>query len=549
MVRVVLKAQTVLVVLGSPVDQFLQMVLHFQRLPEVLQVLQVLEDQRILFHPLGPMVPVVLYRLLPLEDLLVLSVQVVPGTLADPMVLRVPMDPDCLCHQLDLAVPMGPGSRLGPWVQKDQDHRLGLCRPLDHWDQVVRQILAGLMVQWDPRVLVVLMAPKVLEVQMVPEDQVPQVDLEVPGTRPVPEGHFGPLVLGLRKPHFRPGHHHFLLVRSHLEVQEIQVFQLVPVTLRDLEVQPDWILVFPVDLRVQAVPTDRMDQCHLGVQRDQGALPIQKDLMVLVVRMVLVVLMVLEIQETLYRPEVLATQMVLQVLSSQTDPVAQVGNREVRWFQRDQADRKAQGNQADPKVLDLLVLLVVRMVPIGLLDQKVLFLLWFPSIQCLLVVRLVLLVPETRVVPVDPALPRSHLVLLVLMVPAHRSDRLVLRVQGVPQVQVGPDFRHHHFAHFGLHFRQVLEVQVVLGNLNFPMVRGHRRDQTNQVRLVDRESRRVLVDQGFQLLLTDLVVLWGQVVLEGLLAPLGLETQSRPGRHLPPCHLYFPEIPSILLLL
>jgi len=129
---VVLKAQTVLVVLKSPVDQFHQMDLHFQRLPEVLQVLQVLGNQQVLFHLLDPKVPVVLYRLLHLEDLMVLSVQVVPGTLADPMVLRVPMDPDCLCHQLDLMVPLGPDSRLGPWVQKDQDHRLSLYRPLDH---------------------------------------------------------------------------------------------------------------------------------------------------------------------------------------------------------------------------------------------------------------------------------------------------------------------------------------------------------------------------------------------------------------------------------
>jgi len=189
------------------------------------------------------------------------------------------------------------------------------------------------------------------------------------------------------------------------------------------------------------------------------------------------------------------------------------------------------------------------MVQIGLLDQKVLFLLWFPSIQCLLVVQLVLLVPETQVPPVDPALPRSHLVLLVLMVPVHRSDRLVLWVPRVPQVQVGPDFRHHHFAQVGLNLRKVLEVQVVLENLNFPMVRGHRRDQTDQVRLMDLENRRVLVDQGFQLNPTDLVVLWGQVVLEGLMVPLGLETQSRPGGHLPPYHLQVPAILSTLLLL
>jgi hypothetical protein len=44
-VRVVLKDQAVLVVQESPVDQFHPMVLHFQRLPGVLQVPQVQEDQ------------------------------------------------------------------------------------------------------------------------------------------------------------------------------------------------------------------------------------------------------------------------------------------------------------------------------------------------------------------------------------------------------------------------------------------------------------------------------------------------------------------------
>lgn len=196
-------------------------------------------------------------------------------------------------------------------------------------------------------VLVVPKVPKVPKVQMLPEDQVLQVDLEVPGTRTVPEGHLDPLVLGLRRPRARPGHHHFLLVRPRLEVQKIQVFQKVPVNLGDPKVQSDWTLVFPVDLMVQAVPTDPRDQCHLGVQRDQGALPAQEDLLVLVCLVVLVVPMVLEIQETLYHPEALAIQMVLRVRGSQMDPAALVGNREVRWVQRDQADLRVQGNQAD----------------------------------------------------------------------------------------------------------------------------------------------------------------------------------------------------------
>lgn len=131
-VRVVLRVQPVLVDLENLVDQFHPMVLHFQRLPEVQRVLQVREDQQVLFHPMNQKVPVALYRLLPLEDLMALSVQVVPGTLADQMVLLVPVDLDCLCHPWDLTVPVGPGSRLGPWVQEDQDHRLGLCRLLDH---------------------------------------------------------------------------------------------------------------------------------------------------------------------------------------------------------------------------------------------------------------------------------------------------------------------------------------------------------------------------------------------------------------------------------
>lgn len=55
-----------------------------------------------------------------------------------------------------------------------------------------------------------------------------------------------------------------------------------------------------------------------------------------------------------------------------------------------------------------------------------------------------------------------------------------------------------------LDFQQVPEVQGVLENLNSPMVRGYRRDQTNQVSLMDLESRRVLVDLGFQMAPTDL---------------------------------------------
>lgn len=44
-VRVVQAVQMVLVVLKSPVDQFHPMALHFQRLPEVLEVLLVLGDR------------------------------------------------------------------------------------------------------------------------------------------------------------------------------------------------------------------------------------------------------------------------------------------------------------------------------------------------------------------------------------------------------------------------------------------------------------------------------------------------------------------------
>lgn len=113
-------------------DRFRQTVLHFLRLPEVLQVLQALENRQVLFQQQDPQVPVVLYHLLHLGDLMVLPVQVVPGTLVDPMVLWAPLDPDCLCHLLDLTVPVGPGSRLGLWVQEVQDHRQGLCRLMDH---------------------------------------------------------------------------------------------------------------------------------------------------------------------------------------------------------------------------------------------------------------------------------------------------------------------------------------------------------------------------------------------------------------------------------
>lgn len=163
--------------------------------------------------------------------------------------------------------------------------------------------------------------------------------------------------------------------------------------------------MFPVDLMVQAVLTDPMDQCHLGVQRDQEALSAQKDLLVLVSLVALLGQMVLEIQQVLYHPEVLATQMVPEVLGSQKDPAAQVGNLEVRWVQMDQADLRVQENLPDQWVLSFPVVLAVQMVLIGLLDQLTPFHLWFPSNQCLLADRLVLLVPETRVVPVDLALP------------------------------------------------------------------------------------------------------------------------------------------------
>jgi hypothetical protein len=260
------------------------------------------------------------------------------------------------------------------------------------------------MVQWDPMVLGVLVVPRVLRVQMVPEGQLTQVDLEVPGSRAVPGGHLGLLVLDLRGPHFRLGDHHFLLVRLRLEVQEIQVFQQVPVHLEDLEVQPDLILVFPVDPMVQAVRPDPMDHCHLEAQRDQGFLSAQKNLPALVRLVVLLVPMVLEIRETLYHLEVLVSQLVLQALNSQQDPVAQAENREVRWVQMDQVDLRVQGNQVDPKVLDLLALLAVLMVLIDLVDQWILILLKFPALQCLLVGRLVLLVPEALLVPEDLAL-------------------------------------------------------------------------------------------------------------------------------------------------
>lgn len=74
---------------------------------------------------------------------------------------------------------------------------------------------------------------------MLPEDQVPQLDLEVPGTRTVPVGHLGPLVLCLQLLRLHPGHHHFLLVLFHLEVLDFQVFQKVPVNLGDLQVLSD----------------------------------------------------------------------------------------------------------------------------------------------------------------------------------------------------------------------------------------------------------------------------------------------------------------------
>jgi hypothetical protein len=67
-----------------------------------------------------------------LQDLLVLEVPVVLGILVGPKVLWVPMDPDRLCHPRGLMVPVGLGVRLVPWVQKDQYHRLGLCRLMDH---------------------------------------------------------------------------------------------------------------------------------------------------------------------------------------------------------------------------------------------------------------------------------------------------------------------------------------------------------------------------------------------------------------------------------
>lgn len=90
------------------------------------------------------------------------------------------------------------------------------------------------MVLWDPMALMVLEVPKVLLVQMLLEDQVTQLVLEVPGTRSVPEGHLGPRVLDLQRPHLRPGHHHFLLVRVLLEVQQVQVLQVIPGDLWDL---------------------------------------------------------------------------------------------------------------------------------------------------------------------------------------------------------------------------------------------------------------------------------------------------------------------------
>jgi hypothetical protein len=257
------------------------------------------------------------------------------------------------------------------------------------------------MVQRDPIVQLVLVVPPVLRVQMVPEDPVTQVDLKVPGFQAVLGGHLGLLVLDLRSPHFRLGDHHFLLVRLRLEVQEIQAFQQVRMNLEDREVQPDWILVFPVDPMVQAVQTDPMDQCHLEAQRDQGSLPAQKNLPVLVSLVALVAPMVPEIQETLCHPEVQVSQMVLKVLDSQMVPQVQAENREVRWVQMDQADLRVQGNQADQQVLGLLVLLAVLMVPTGLLDQWILILLTFPSLQCLLVDRIVLFVPEARLVQVD----------------------------------------------------------------------------------------------------------------------------------------------------
>lgn len=106
--------------------------------------------------------------------------------------------------------------------------------------------------------------------------------------------------------------------------------------------------MFPVDLMVQAVPTDPMGQCHLGVQRDRDSLPVQKNLLVLVNPVVLMARMVLEIQETLFHPQVLATQVVLKILGFQTDQVAQVGNREVLRVPENQADLRDPRNQADP---------------------------------------------------------------------------------------------------------------------------------------------------------------------------------------------------------
>lgn len=98
------------------------------------------------------------------------------------------------------------------------------------------------------------------------------------------------------------------------------------------------------------------------------------------------------------------------------------------------------------------------------------------------------------------------------MVPANRSDHLVLLVQKVPRIRLGPDFRYHHLAQVGPSFQQALKVQVALENLNSPLVRGDPRVQTNQVSLMDLENRRVLVVQGFQVDPTDLAVLRDRVV-------------------------------------
>lgn len=101
---------------------------------------------------------------------------------------------------------------------------------------------------------------------------------------------------------------------------------------------------------------------------------------------------------------------------------------------------------------------------------------------------------------------------MVLLVPVNRSDHLVLWVQRVPRIQLGPDFRYHHLAQLGPGFQQALEVQGALENLNYPMVRGDPRVQTNQVSLMDLKSRRVLVVQGFQVAPTDLAVQRGRFV-------------------------------------